>query len=130
MSYDNKEKNPFFIPALIMTLIIPAGIAFGEFFEVFLFMFVTPFAAFILSFVGLVIAKKLHARYIGCVFCFVLSILETLFVLWVPAYLSKPISVPSGYTIQAHTYSSSEAERINEEMHRKKKKKPARRNEK
>jgi ABC-type transport system involved in cytochrome c biogenesis permease subunit len=83
----------------------------------FWFLLVTPFAALILSLVGLVISKKLQARFAGCVFCLVLSILELCFV----AYMSKPVSVPPAYTIQPHSLSPEESasiESVNEEINR------------
>jgi len=126
MDYDNREKNPIFFPALIAALLLPAGVLCGDFG---LWMLVTPFAALILSLVGLVISKKLQARFAGCVFCLVLSILELCFV----AYMSKPISVPPAYTIQSHSLSPEESasiESVNEEINRALNEKPARRNEK
>ena len=111
MDYDNREKNPIFFPALIAALLLPAGVLCGDFGP---WMLVTPFAALILSLVGLVISKKLQARFAGCVFCLVLSILELCFV----AYMSKPISVPPAYTIQPHYTSISETESFNEETDR------------
>ena len=88
MDHSDGEKNPFFIPALIATLILPVGF-FGLLFSFGYAIFLFPIAAIILSCVGLVIAKKLQARYLGCLLCLFLSILEILFVLWLAEYLSR-----------------------------------------
>ena len=82
-----REKNPFFLPALLMTLIpIVAGVRYytgsGMFFTYELasvlrfLMFTTPFAAIFLSVAGKVHAEKRQKTFIGCIFCLVLLILE------------------------------------------------------
>ena len=78
---NERAKNPFFLPALIVTL----------FYVVFFFEFIgfgylllgIPFVALILSVAGLVYALIRQKRFKGCVFCLILSILELLF----PFYL-------------------------------------------
>ena len=116
MFKDNKEKNPFFIPALIATLIPLVSFIFGI---VRLFtLFITPFVALILSASGLVFAAvNPQKRFAGCVLCLFVSLVEVLFVLCVPNYLSKAKSTPPDYTIATHTRSSeqiAERENINE----------------
>ena len=116
MDYDNKEKNPLFIPALIATLIPLVSFIFGI---VRLFtLFITPFVALILSASGLVFAAvNPQKRFAGCVLCLFVSLVEVLFVLCVPNYLSKAKSTPPDYTIATHTRSSeqiAERENINE----------------
>lgn len=124
---DRSEKNPFFLPALIAAL-IPAVILVilniaGGYMNALMIkllvclMMVTPFAALILSVAGSVIARKRQKRLIGCAICFIISLLEVLFALCVPAYLSKAKTTPPDYTIAPHTLSSeqiAERESINE----------------
>ena len=125
--YNPREKNPFFLPALIAAL-IPAvilvilNIASGYMNALMIkllvcLMVVTPFAALILSVAGSVIARKRQKRLIGCAICFIISLLEVLFALCVPTYLQKAKTTPSDYTIPPHTLSSeqiAERESINE----------------
>lgn len=124
---DRSEKNPFFMPALIAAL-IPAVILVilniaGGYMNALMIkllvclMMVTPFAALILSIAGLVTALKRQKRLIGCAICFIVSLLEVLFALCVPTYLSKAKTTPPDYTIATHTRSSeqvAERESINE----------------
>ena len=125
---DRSEKNPFFLPALIAAL-IPAVILVilniaGNYMNALMIkllvclMLVTPFAALILSIAGSVIARKRQKRLIGCAICFIISLLEVLFALCVPDYLSKAKSTPPDYTIAPHTRSSEEVESINKEIER------------
>ena len=122
--YNPREKNPFFLPALIAVL-IPAvilvilNIASGYMNALMIkllvcLMVVTPFAALILSVAGSVIARKRQKRLIGCAICFIISLLEVLFALCVPTYLQKAKTTPPDYTIVPHTLSSQEKESINE----------------
>ena len=88
---NDREKNPLFVPALIVTAFLPIGIFLTPVDSFALYaMLVTPYIAFILSFVGLVIAKKLNARFWGCAFCLVVSVFEIYYALWFPAYMSRP----------------------------------------
>ncbi len=115
---DRSEKNPFFIPALIATLIpfvilVILNIAGGYMNALMIkllvcLMMVTPFAALILSIAGSVIARKRQKRLIGCAICFIISLLEVLFALCVPTYLSKAKTTPPDYTIVPHTLSSEQ----------------------
>ena len=69
MDYDDKEKNPFFLPALILAAFLPVGCLFGgilEFFEAFPLIVITSLAALVFSIVGLVIARKTDAPSAGC----------------------------------------------------------------
>lgn len=124
---DRSEKNPFFMPALIAALIpfvilVILNIAGGYMNALMIkllvcLMMVTPFAALILSIAGSVIARKRQKRLIGCAICFIISLLEVLFALCVPTYLSKAKTTPPDYTIVPHTLSSeqiAEKESINE----------------
>ena len=101
---DRSEKNPLFIPALIATLIPFVSFIFGL-----LTMFITPFVALILSASGLVFAAVYpQKRFAGCVLCLFVSLVEVLFVLCVPNYLSKAKTTPPDYTIATHTRSSEQ----------------------
>ena len=124
---NEKEKNPFFLPALIAALtpaviLVILNIAGGYMNALMIkllvcLMMVTPFAALILSIAGSVIARKRQKRFIGCVICFIISLLEVLFALCVPTYLQKAKTTPPDYTIVPHTRSSeqiAERESINE----------------
>ena len=127
MDYDDKEKNPFFIPALIavvvpFVILVILNIAGGYMNALMIkllvcLMMVTPFAALILSVAGSVIARKRQKRLIGCAICYIISVLEVLFALCVPTYLQKAKTTPPDYTIVPHTLSSeqiAERESINE----------------
>ena len=113
MNNESERKNPLFIPALIATLIPLVSFIFGL-----LTMFITPFVALILSASGLVFAAVYpQKRFAGCVLCLFVSLVEVLFVLCVPTYLSKAKTTPPDYTIATHTRSSeqiAERESINE----------------
>ena len=113
MNNESERKNPLFIPALIATLIPLVSFIFGL-----LTMFITPFVALILSASGLVFAAVYpQKRFAGCVLCLFVSLVEVLFVLCVPNYLSKAKTTPPDYTIATHTRSSeqiAERESINE----------------
>jgi hypothetical protein len=123
MYCDDREKNLFFLHTLIATFISTTAILCRGMFESFasyLFMLVISFAALILSSMGLVTAKKLQARFVGCVFCLVLSFLEILFLLWLPFYLASPSRHPE-HSIVTHSLSPEESasvESINEEINR------------
>ena len=121
---NEKEKNPFFLPALIAALtpaviLVILNIAGGYMNALMIkllvcLMMVTPFAALIFSIAGSVAALKRQKRLIGCAICFIISLLE---VLCVPTYLSKAKTTPPDYTIATHTRSSeqiAERESINE----------------
>ncbi|MCR5488507.1 MAG: hypothetical protein K6F03_00385 [Saccharofermentans sp.] len=122
-----REKNPFFLPALIAAL-IPAVILVilniaGGYMNALMIkllvclLLVTPFAALIFSVAGSVIARKRQKRLIGCAICYIISVLEVLFALCVPTYLQKAKTTPPDYTIVPHTLSPeqiAERESINE----------------
>ena len=112
MKYENRDKNPFFLPALIAALFFPAGILFGGFFGLDILMLVTPYVALILSIAGLVTAIIWQKRFIGFVFCLVLSIFGILF----PVYLSRPICA-SPLTTRSPEESAS-IESVREEIDR------------
>ena len=104
---DRSEKNPLFIPALIATLIPLVSFIFGI--VRLLTLFITPFVALILSASGLVFAAVYpQKRFAGCVLCLFVSLVEVLFVLCVPNYLSKAKTTPPDYTIATHTRSSEQ----------------------
>jgi ATP/ADP translocase len=131
---NQKEKNPFFLPALIATL-FPVIIFVlyyanvGRYFNDMLgildalkkllsfLLFCTPFAAIFLSIAGLVDARKLQEPFIGCLCCLILVFLEILGFL---SYLSRPISHPVvPITPHSHTYEESASiESVNEEINR------------
>ncbi|MBP5775298.1 MAG: hypothetical protein J6W36_06340 [Clostridiales bacterium] len=127
-----REKNPFFLPALIATFIpavifavtlagayLPSGIRFFGPMDNLLFflMFASPFVSIILSVAGLVDARKLQEPFIGCLLCLVLSLLVLCSFFWVPIYLQRTHKHPE-VTIVEHSYSSEEVESINEELNR------------
>ena len=121
MDYDDKEKNPFFLPALILAAFLPVGCLFGgilEFFEAFPLIVITSLAALVFSIVGLVIARKTDAPGKGCFFCLALSLLDVLLVVSLPVYFSRPVHYHDHIdTIVPHTLSSeqiAERESINE----------------
>jgi len=127
MFYGNRQKNPFFLPALI-TALLPAVILFcvlpiNRLFNaplenlLYFLMITATFAAIILSVAGLVNAGKLQEPFIGCVFCLVLALLE-IFIF--SNYFSRPIR-DLEVTIVPHSLSpeeSASAESINEEIRR------------
>lgn len=128
-----REKNPFFMPALIAALIpaviftvsliseyLPDGVNY--FIEpmallLLYFMFPAPFVAIILSVAGLVYARRLQESFIRCFLCLVLSLLELASFFWVQIYLQRTYKHPE-ITIVAHSYSPEEIESINEEVER------------
>lgn len=127
-----REKNPFFMPALIAALIpavifavtlagayLPGGIRFFGPMDNLLFflMFAGPFVSIIISVAGLVDARKLQEPFIGCLLCLVLSLLVLCSFFWVPIYLQRTHKHPE-ITIVAHSYSPEEIESINEEVER------------
>ena len=114
MDYDNRENNPIFFPALIAALLLPAGVLCGDFGP---WMLVTPFVALILSLVGLVISKKLQARFAGCVFCLVLSVLKLLYPIYLQYRYEHPY-VPPIVTRSLTPEESASIESINEEIER------------
>ena len=130
---NEKEKNPFFLPALL-TALIPAVIFTVSLISEYLpdgvnyfiepmallllyFMFPAPFVAIILSVAGLVYARRLQESFIRCFLCLVLSLLELASFFWVPIYLQRTHKHPE-ITIVAHSYSPEEIESINEEIER------------
>ena len=127
MDNDNKEKNPFFLPALIATLIPLVSFVFlfaGKILNgamtmlLFCLMLAAPFAAMGLSVAGLADARKLQEPFKGCVFCLVIAFFEVLFLIgWTQAYLNK-VSSKEPVIVQAHNSNPSEIESINEEVER------------
>ena len=127
MTADNREKNPFFIPALIATIIplvsfifLLAGNNINSAMTMLLFSLTlaAPFAAMGLSVAGLADAKKLQERFKGCVFCLVIAFFELLFLqAWFQAYLNR-VSSKEPVIVQAHNSNPSEIESINEEVER------------
>ena len=128
-----REENPFFLPALIATL-IPAVIfavslacdylPYGKYIIepiwnlLSFLMFTAPFAAIFFSVVGLVDARKLQEPFIGCVCCLVLTLLEALFFLCWLNYQSTTRKPPE-YSLVPHSHSpeeNAEIESINEEI--------------
>ena len=129
---NEKEKNPFFLPALLTALIpaviftvtlagayLPGGIRFFGPMDNLLFflMFASPFVAIILSVAGLVYARRLQESFIRCFLCLVLSLLELASFFWVQIYQQRTHKHPE-ITIVAHSYSPEEIESINEEIER------------
>ena len=127
MTADNREKNPFFIPSLIATIIplvsfifLLAGNNINSAMTMLLFFLTlaAPFAAMGLSVAGLADAKKLQEPFKGCVFCLVIAFFEVLFLIgWTQAYLNK-VSSKEPVIVQAHNSNPSEIESINEEVER------------
>lgn len=128
MEKERENRNPFFLPALIMTL-IPVVVFVNYYADIakyfpdalanllLFLMFTAPFAAIFLSVAGLYDAGKLQEPFIGCVCCLILVFLE---ILGFMSYLSRPISYPK-YEIESHSLSPEESasiESINEEINR------------
>lgn len=120
---DEREINPFFLPALILAAFLPVGFLCGgivTFFDVYPLIVITSFAALIISYAGFIIARRIDAPFKGCVFCLVLSLVEVLLVISLPAYMSGPTHYHDHEhmdTIVPHTLSSeqiAERESINE----------------
>ena len=114
MHYGDREKNPFFLPALIAAL-IPVVFFFAVIFGISHLILIAPYVALILSITGLVYAFIWKTRFKGCVFCLVLSILE----MFIPAYLSHNLF--HTHTIATYSLSpeeSASAESIHEEINR------------
>ena len=118
---DEREINPFFLPALILAAFLPVGFLCGGilFFEAFPLIVITSFAALVFSIVGLVVARKTDAPGKGCAFCLVLSLIDVLLVVSLPVYFSRPVHYHDHIdtTIVPHTLSSeqiAERESINE----------------
>ena len=121
MDYDDKEKNPFFMPAFILALFLPVGFMCGgivTFLDVSPLIVITSLAALVFSIVGLVVARKTDAPGKGCFFCLALSLLDVLLVVSLPVYFSRPVHYHDHIdTIVPHTRSSeqiAERESINE----------------
>ena len=95
------DRNPFFLPALIVGLIPVVFLVFyyagGERFIdcsldtlIVFFLYAAGFGAISFALAGLVDAKKMQKPFIGCVICFVLAFFEVLFIfLWVSPDLSR-----------------------------------------
>ena len=120
---DDREKNPFFLPALVLALFLPVGFlckGILGFVDAYPLIVITSFAALIFSFAGFIIARRIDVRFKGCVFCLVLSLVEVLLVISLPAYMSGPTHYHDHEhmdTIVPHTLSSeqiAERESINE----------------
>ena len=118
---DEREINPFFLPALILALFLPVGFLCGgfvTFFDVYPLIVITSLAALVFSIVGLVIARKTDAPGTGCSFCLVLSLIDVLLVVSMSVYFSRPLHNHDHLdTIVPHTLSSeqiAERESINE----------------
>ena len=110
MHYEDREKNPFFLPSFIM-VIIPVVLLFVFMGRGYLMIFVTPYVALILSVAGLITALNRSKRFIGCVFCLVLSLVEVLLVISMPAYMSGTTHYHDHEhmdTIVPHTLSSEQ----------------------
>jgi hypothetical protein len=120
---DEREINPFFLPALILAAFLPVGFLCGgivTFFDVYPLIVITSLAALVFSIVGLVIARKTDAPGTGCSFCLVLSLIDVLLVVSLSVYFSRPLHYHDHEhmgTIVPHTLSSeqiAERESINE----------------
>lgn len=122
MKYEDREKNPFFKPALIATLISVIGLVScycGIFIGQFFFLPLSiPFALF-LSIGGLVDARKLRESFTGCVFCLVISVFAAFsFLVWLQAYLSKPICAQPIASRSLTPEESASLESVREEIDR------------
>lgn len=118
---DEREINPFFLPALILALFLPVGFLCGgivTFFDVYPLIVIASLAALVFSIVGLVIARKTDAPGKGCSFCLVLSLIDVLLVVSMSVNFSRPLHYHDHIdTIVPHTLSSeqiAERESINE----------------
>lgn len=140
MSKDTQKGNPFFILSviiLLLPLIVPVLLRYNSnYFEVRNYIrplyialticqIVFPFAALILSFAGLLTARKRGKGVIRCTVCLVIAFVQVvLMLLWfllVVPYLSRAYTTPPDYTIQAH---NSNIESVREEIERAMKESP------
>ena len=117
---NEKEKNPFFLPALIATFIslvctfVSDYISGAMFILLSIPMYIAPVVAIILSGLGLAKSKK---SVIGCACCLVIAFLNIVFVLWRPFYLYDH-HTHSTIVVAERSYSPEEIESINEELNR------------
>ena len=125
--YVDRDKNPLFLPALIVTL-LPV-VFLSLFFGFGYLLLIIPSVAIFLSVSGIVYGLSRDKRFTGCVFCLVLSVLKLLY----PIYLQYRSEHPYVPPIETHSLTPEESasiESVNEEINRALNEKPARRNEK
>ena len=116
MFNESENKNPFFLPALIMTF-FPNLFFIFHFDPGYLILLVIPTVTIILSLAGLVTAINKQKRFIGCFLCLVLSIIQVIIFY---KYMSFNIHHECP-TIMTHSLSPEESasiESINEEIDR------------
>ena len=140
MGTDSENKNPYYTAGLILTvltivvflvilLLSFAGSSIEDRFTELLVIVepFLPFAALAFSIAGFVKAKKQGERVKRSAACLIVSSLEALlfilFLLSLPAYLSRAKTTPPDYTIASH--SPSEIESVREEIDRAMKEKQA-----
>ena len=128
-----RERNPFFLPALIATLIPLAiyGLYFaGEYLPsglrsiiepmdklLMLLMFTGPMAAAFFSGLGLTEARYLQRNFKGCLFCLIVSVLELPIFFGVSMY-SYNHHTHTEPSIVGPSQSPEEIESIREEINR------------
>lgn len=130
---DKSDRNPFFLPALIATL-IPLAI-YGLYFAgdylpsglrsiiepmdklLMLLMFTGPMAATFFSGLGLTEARYLQRNFKGCLFCLIVSVLELPIFFGVSMY-SYNHHTHTEPSIVDHSRSPEEIESIREEINR------------
>lgn len=129
-----RERNPFFLPALIATLIPLAiyGLYFaGEYLPsglrsniepmdklLMLLMFTGPMAAAFFSGLGLTEARYLQRNFKGCLFCLIVSVLELPIFLGVSMYSYNHHTHTEPSIVVGPSRSPEEIESIREEINR------------
>ncbi len=113
--YVDREKNPLFLPALIVTLlpVIFLSVLFGFGY----LLLIIPSVAVFLSISGIVYGLSRDKRLIGCVFCLVLSVLKLLYPIYLQYRYVHPY-VPPIVTRSLTPEESASIESINEEINR------------
>ena len=112
--YD-RGKNPLFLPALIVTLlpVIFLSVLFGYGY----LLLIIPSVAVFLSVSGIVYGLSRDKRFIGCVFCLVLSILKMLYPIYLQYRYLHPY-VPPIVTRSLTPEESASIQIVNEEIER------------
>ena len=118
--YVDREKNPLFLPALFVTLIpgifLSVLFGFGYLLLVYLLL-VIPSVAVLLSVSGIVYGLSRDKRFIGCVFCLVLSVLKLLYPIYLQYRYEHPY-VPPIVTRSLTPEERASIEIVNEEIER------------
>lgn len=113
--YVDRDKNPLFLPALFVTLIpvIFLSVLFGFGY----LLLVIPSVAVLLSVSGIVYGLSRDKRFIGCVFCLVLSVLKLSYPIYLQYRYEHPY-VPPIVTRSLTPEERASIEIVNEEIER------------